>query len=88
MTLSPDGWGEAELAKYLAMDARPFPNNPPAIGEKGAVSTAFHTAASRAGLEALKNGGSSVDAALTAAMTQITLNAGAVTSFFGIRLNT
>jgi len=35
-------------------------------------------------LEALKNGGSSVDAALTAAMTQITLNAGAVTSFFGI----
>jgi len=84
MTLSPDGWGEGELAKYLAMDARPFPNNPPAIGEKGAVSTAFHTAASRAGLEALKNGGSSVDAALTAAMTQITLNAGAVTSFFGI----
>ncbi|MFM7092453.1 MAG: gamma-glutamyltransferase [Bacteroidota bacterium] len=84
ISLSPERWGEGELAKYLAMDARPYPNNPSAIGEKGAVSTAFHSAASRAGLEALKNGGSSVDAALTAAMTQITLNAGAVTSFFGI----
>jgi gamma-glutamyltranspeptidase/glutathione hydrolase len=84
VTLSPDKWGDGELIKYLEMDARPFPNNPAAIGEKGAVTTAFHTAASRAGLEALKQGGSSVDAALTAAMTQVTLNAGAVTSFFGI----
>ena len=35
-------------------------------------------------LEALRQGGSSVDAALTTAMTQTTLGAGAVISFFGI----
>ncbi|MBY0434966.1 MAG: gamma-glutamyltransferase [Cyclobacteriaceae bacterium] len=84
VTLSPDKWGEGELAKYLAMDARPFPSNPAAFGEKGAVTNTFHTAASRAGLEALKQGGTSVDAALTASLAQVTLNAGAVVSFFGI----
>ena len=66
------------------MDARAYPNNPAAIGNNGAVTTTFHAAASRAGLEALKQGGTSVDAALTAAMTQVTLNAGSVVSFFGI----
>ncbi len=84
LTLSPDSWGEGELANYLEMDGRAFPDNPAAIGEKGAVTTTFHAAASRAGLEALKRGGTSVDAALTASMTQVTLNAGAVVSFFGI----
>lgn len=83
-TLSPDAWGEGELAKYLEMDSRAFPNNPAAFGEKGAVTTTFHAAASRAGLEALKQGGTSVDAALTASLAQVTLNAGAVVSFFGI----
>lgn len=83
-TLSPDAWGEGELTKYLEMDSRTFPNNPAALGEKGAVTTTFHTAASRAGFEALKQGGSSVDAALTASLAQVTLNAGAVVSFFGI----
>lgn len=83
-SLSPEAWGPGELDKYLKMDARPFPDNPPAYGEKGAITTTFHTAASRAGLEALQQGGTSVDAALTAAMTQVTLNAGAVISFFGI----
>ncbi len=84
ITLSPDHWGDRELDKYLEMDSRSFPSNPAAYGEKGAVTNTFHAAASRAGLEALKQGGTSVDAALTASMTQITLNAGAVISFFGI----
>lgn len=84
LKLSPDHWGNGELDKYLQMDSRPFPNNPAAYGDKGAVTTTFHAAAARAGLEALQQGGTSVDAALTASMAQVTLNAGAVVSFFGI----
>jgi len=84
VNLTPDQWGENELSKYLEMDSREYPNNPSAAGMHGAVTTTFHSAAARAGLEALKQGGSSVDAALTAAMTQVTLNAGSVVSFFGI----
>lgn len=83
-TLSPANWNQGELSHYLELDARAYPNNPVAIGNNGAVTTTFHAAASRAGLEALKQGGTSVDAALTAAMTQVTLNAGSVVSFFGI----
>lgn len=84
VTLSPNHWGEGELDKYLALDSRTYPDNPTAVGNKGAVTNTFHAAASRAGLQALQQGGSSVDAALTTAMTQVTLNAGSVTSFFGI----
>ena len=84
VNLSPLGWGEGEIEKYLKMDTRAFPDNPIAIGKNGAVTTTFHSAASRAGLEALNQGGSSVDAAMTAALTQTTLNAGSVVSFFGV----
>ena len=83
-SLSPINWGKGELGTYLKMDNRKFPDNPIAVGKKGAVSTTYHAAASRAGLEALNQGGSSVDAAMATALTQITLNAGAVISFFGI----
>lgn len=82
--LSPTKWGEGVLGQFVQMDNRAFPDNPMAIGKQGAVSTTFHAAASRAGLEALQQGGSSVDAALTSALTQVALNAGAVISYFGI----
>lgn len=82
--LSPAHWGAGEFEKYIEMDNRAFPDNPAAIGAQGAVTTTFHSAASRAGIEALKQGGSSVDAAMTTALTQIALNAGAVISYFGI----
>lgn len=82
--LSPARWGAGEPEKYLQLDNRQFPDNPMAIGNRGAITTTYHAAASRAGLEALKQGGSSVDAALTAALTQVALNAGAVVSYFGI----
>jgi len=84
VSLSPDNWDEDELENYLDMDSRVYPDNPIAIGENGAVTNTFHAAASRAGIEALKQGGSSVDAALTTAMMQVTLNVGSVVSFFGI----
>jgi len=84
INLSPSNWGDGEFDKYIEMDDRAFPDNPVAIGKYGAVSTSFHSAASRAGLEALKAGGSSVDAAMTTALTQIAMNAGSVISYFGI----
>lgn len=84
VNLSPTNWGEGEFQKYIQMDNRQFPDNPMAVGKNGAVTNTFHAAASRAGLEALEQGGSSVDAAMTTALTQIALNAGAVISYFGI----
>ena len=83
-SLSPEQWGAGVFDKYLEMDNRAFPDNPPAVGQNGAITTTFHSAASKAGLEALKLGGTSVDAAMTTALTQIALNAGAVISYFGI----
>lgn len=82
--LSPEKWSPGELQKYLDMDGRDYPNNPVAVGQAGAVTTTFHSPATRIGFEALKQGGSSVDAALSTALAQITLNAGSVVSFFGI----
>ena len=82
--LSPADWAPGDYDKYMAMEDVDFPGNPEAIGNGGAISGSYNPAGLRAGLEALAQGGSSVDAALTASMAQITLNAGAVVSFFGI----
>jgi len=84
VNLSPTNWGEGAFEKYIQMDNRQFPDNPMAVGKNGAITNTFHAAASRAGLEALEQGGSSVDAAMTTALAQIALNAGAVISYFGI----
>ena len=54
VSLSPAHWDAGEFEKYIEMDNRAFPANPVAIGQQGAVTTTFHSAASRAGLEALK----------------------------------
>lgn len=82
--LSPAGWPAGELAKYMDQDKRAFPDNPMATGSKGAVTNTFYAVAARAGMEALQKGGTSVDAAMTTALTQIALNAGSVVSYFGI----
>ena len=84
VNLSPAAWPPRELEKYLELEDISFPGNPEAKGQGGAVTGSYHPLAQRAGLEALAQGGSSVDAALTTAMTQITAGAGAVISFFGI----
>jgi gamma-glutamyltranspeptidase/glutathione hydrolase len=55
-----------------------------AAGVNGAVSVSYNAFAARAGLEALKQGGSAIDAALTTALTQVALTAGAPISYFGI----
>ncbi len=82
--LSPAGWPPGEWEEYLAMEEIQHPGNPLARGSRGAVTGSYHPHAHRAGLEALRQGGSSVDAAMTTSLTQIALGAGAVVSYFGI----
>lgn len=84
VTLSPAAWPAEELQRFLEIEQTSFPGNPEAVGRHGAVTGSFHGLAQRAGLEALRQGGSSVDAALTTAMAQVALGGGAVISYFGI----
>lgn len=83
-SLAPSAWEAQELEKYKQIESTRFPGNPEASGYNGVVSGSFHGMAQRAGLEALKLGGSSADAAMVTALAQTTLGGGAVVSHFGI----
>lgn len=83
-SLAPSAWPKAEQDRWWAIQQSALPGNPSARGRQGAVSTALNGIATRVGLEALRQGGSAMDAALTTALTQIVLGGGAVISFFGI----
>jgi gamma-glutamyltranspeptidase / glutathione hydrolase len=83
-TLAPSAWPKAEQDRWWAVQQAALPGNPPARGHHGAVATALHALAARVGLEALRQGGSAIDAVLATALTQIVLGGGAVISFFGI----
>lgn len=83
-SLAPSAWEAQALEKYKQIESTRFPGNPEASGYNGVVSGSFHGMAQRAGLEALKQGGSSADAAMVTALAQTTLGGGAVVSHFGI----
>lgn len=57
---------------------------PVATGRGGAVAVAYGPYAARAGLAALERGGNAMDAALTTALAQVAVTAGAPVSYFGI----
>jgi gamma-glutamyltranspeptidase/glutathione hydrolase len=82
--LSPATWEAGEIEKYIALESNRGEVKPLAEGESGLIAGSSSTLAMRAGLEALKQGGSAADAALAAAMTQVVMNAGATISFAGI----
>src|SRR5262249_51860863 len=82
LTAASSGPGEHE--KYTKAQLTTRTKAGTATGRNGAVTVAYGAYAARAGLEALKQGGNAVDAALTAALTQVALNAGAPISYFGI----
>ena len=82
--LSPSAWVPGDWEEYLGLEDTAFPGNPAGEGRRGAVTGSYHALAQRAGLEALRQGGSSVDAAMTTALAQVALGAGAVISYFGI----
>ena len=83
VSLSPEGWA-SDYAKYLAAQDVDRTTAGVATGTHGAVTVAYNGVAARAGLEALKRGGNAMDAALTAAVTQVAVTAGAPISYFGI----
>lgn len=81
--LSPRKW-RADYERFLAEQDVTRTEAGHASGSNGAVTVAYNALAARAGLEALKQGGSAIDAALTAANMQVALTAGAPISYFGI----
>lgn len=84
LDLSPNEWPKDELEKYLELNqhfGRPVPL---VYGKKGMIAATSNALAIHAGMEALKKGGSAVDAALITALNQIVLSGGSWNSFAGI----
>ncbi len=81
--LSPATWPD-DYDRFMAAQLVDRTEAGVAMGERGAVTVAYNGLAARAGLEALKQGGGAIDAALTAALAQVALTAGAPISYFGI----
>ena len=82
--LSPAVWPEGELEKYHALDGQLGGQNALATGKHGVVTGTMNASAVRAGLEAMKRGGSAMDAVLTTSLAQIVLAKGATVSFAGM----
>jgi len=81
--LSPATW-QADYDRFMAAQLVDRTEAGVATGHTGAVTVAYNGLAARAGLEALKQGGNALDGAMTAALTQVALTAGAPISYFGI----
>lgn len=76
-----------ERDRYLALDVDPIPDFHPTQklhSAKAMIAGVTNPFAVHEGLETLKRGGSAADAALTTALAQIALNAGAAMSYAGI----
>ena len=84
VNLSADRWATGEHDRYMAAQGVDRTSAGAATGRNGAVTVAYGAYAARAGLEALKQGGNAIDAAMTAALAQVALTAGAPISYFGI----
>jgi gamma-glutamyltranspeptidase/glutathione hydrolase len=82
--ISPATWPKGEYERFLAAQDVDHTEAGIATGKNGAVTVAYNGIAARAGLEALKQGGNAMDAAMTAAVTQVAATAGAPISYFGI----
>jgi gamma-glutamyltranspeptidase/glutathione hydrolase len=82
--LSPLRWGKEELGRFNQYMQQAEHDNKPAVGRHGAVTGTYSAPAMRSGLEALRQGGSAADAALTTALTQVSLCGGAWVSYTGI----
>jgi gamma-glutamyltranspeptidase/glutathione hydrolase len=82
--LSPSRWPAGDYEAYMNEQASIRTQACVARGRQGAVSVSYNAFAARAGLEALKQGGNAIDAAMTTALAQVALSAGAPISYFGI----
>mgnify|MGYP001171404230 CR=1 FL=1 len=81
--LSPVTW-KADYDRFMLAQVDERTEAGVASGMNGAVTVAYNGLAARAGLEALKQGGNAMDAAMTTVLTQVALTAGAPISYFGI----
>jgi gamma-glutamyltranspeptidase / glutathione hydrolase len=81
--LSPEMW-RADYDRFMAAQMVERTEAEVATGYNGAVTVAHNALAARAGLDALKQGGNAMDAALTTAMMQVALTAGGPVSYFGV----
>ena len=81
--LSPARWPAGDLAAAQAINKSFGGNNDLAVGSEAIITGTTGEPAVRAGLEALRQGGSAVDAALVTSLTQICLAAGAWVSYAG-----
>jgi len=84
VNLSPANWPAGEFDRFMAAQDVDRSSAGTARGFNGAVTVAYSGLAARAGLEALQQGGNAIDAAMTTAMAQIALTAGAPISYFGM----
>lgn len=83
-TVSSATWEPGERERFLAEQVARRETAGTATGHQGAVTVAYGAYAARSGLEAMKQGGNAMDAALTTALAQVALTAGAPVSYFGI----
>lgn len=82
--LSPVSWPEGELDKFRAIDNGLGRETNRLVEGQGPMVTVTSSAiAARAGMEALRQNGTAMDAALTAALTQIALAAESWVSYAG-----
>ena len=84
INLAPSAWPEGDYERFINAQAVDRTKAGIATGRRGAVTVAYNGIAARAGLEALRQGGNAIDAAMTAAVTQVAVTAGAPISYFGI----
>ena len=83
--LSPQRWPAAERARLEQMEQRPFPAAARTLSaHRQVVSATLSPFAVQAGMEALDQGGTAADAAVTVALTQIATDLGAVVSYAGV----
>jgi gamma-glutamyltranspeptidase/glutathione hydrolase len=82
--LSPSAWPSGEYERFMQAQDVDRTEAGVAVGRNGAVTVAYNGVAARAGLEALKQGGNALDAAMTTAITQVAVTAGAPISYIGI----
>ena len=88
---SPERWSPQDRDRYLALQAgfdmrmrtRLVPAKT-AVGSRGMIAGTSEPLAVHAGLEVLEHGGNAADAALTTALAQVALTAGATISYAGI----
>ena len=83
--LSPSRWTATERKQAEQGEMTPWPAQAKMIaGQSGLVAGTMSPIAVRAGVEALRQGGTAADAAATVAFTQITTALGSYVSYAGI----